>query len=90
MRGDSESTFLDATAIRLIFSSGCGISGDSTTLQLWPFSFPLLLLFSDIPCTLLFWGAFSFHCLRILGVPRREKTLAFFGVSLFLFLRKKH
>ena len=45
-----------------------------------------LFLFSDFPC---FFGAFVLSFPRILGVPRREKPLLFFGASLAFFSKKQ-
>ena len=49
------------------------------TLQSLLFSIALLFLFSDFPC---FFGAFLLSFAGILGVPRREKPLLFWGKAL--------
>ena len=56
------------------------------TLQSLLFLISLLFSFSDFPC---FFWAFFLPFPRILGVPRREKPLLFFGVSLVFFKKKQ-
>ena len=51
----------------------------SLTLQSLLFSISLLFSLSDFPCSL---GAFFLPFPRILGVPRREKPLLFWGKTL--------